>query len=308
MNRSGGQSADRTHGILYYNHGQKCLARLVVSCYTLRQHYGGPVTVLDTGESGGLLDRIAADERLGLEVRRVPFEVLRRHSCYVAKAGLWEHSPYGTTILLDSDTVVARDPAGLWGAVEAPGSGGVVVTQFSDWVTTGQMIRGRIEKWRGVVVPGQHGNEHDQIRADELVERCLAWSWPALNTGLIGWSQEGLGFLRDWKRLTRAGWRCPFTDELAAQLLARRYRHTVLGDEWNCSPIYGQNRHKAVIWHLHGSKHVAREGGRGQQGHAIWWPAFLACWRENVGHVRDWAPAGDEHLGPHLVGLASATA
>ncbi len=298
---------ERSRGICYYNHGTKHLARLLVSLYSLRRHYSGPVTVLDTGESGGLVERIAGARGLGADVQTIPHEALRRNSCYVAKAGLWRHSPYSTTVLLDADTVVARDPAGLFCLVEASDSGGVVVTRFSDWVTTGSIVRGRIERWRGVRCPADNRGMLKSLSADELVEASLEAPHAAINTGVICWAQEARGFLRDWERLTRAGWRCPLTDELAAQNLIRRYRHTLVDDRYNCSPIYGVNKSRAVIWHAHGSKHCQRADERGQEGHKIWWPVFAEVWRVNLAGVQQWAPAGDGALAHCLAsGMAAA--
>lgn len=286
--------AGRSRGFCYFNHGTKHLARLLVSLASLRRHYGGPVAVLDTGESGGLVERIAGARGLGAELVRIPFEALRRNSCYVAKAGLWRHSPYATTVLLDADTVVARDPAGLFGLVEASESGGVVVTRFSDWVTTGPIVRGRIERWRGVRCPADNRGLLKSISADELVAASLDAPHAAINTGVVGFCREARGFLRDWERLTRAGWRCPLTDEISCQLLLRKYRHTLVGDEFNCSPLFGKRKSQAVIWHAHGHKEFREEAL------PIWWPVIKECWDQNVGGYREWARETDERLATFL--------
>lgn len=294
----------RTRGVCYYNHGTKHLARLLVSLRSLRRHHTGPVQILDTGESGGIVQRIAT--RLEADVTTIPHEALRRHSCYVAKAGLWRHSPFWTTLLLDADTLVAGSIEPLFNLLEGPESGNILVTRFSNWITTGDIMRGRIERWRGIWCPSVSRESLKSIKADELVEASLAEPHGAINTGVVGWCHEATGILRDWERLTRTGWKLPITDELALQLLLRRYRHTMVDDRYNCSPIYGQNRQRAVIWHQHGSKHVERADGRGREGHAIWWPEFCAAWRSNLAGLRSWAPAGDDALTHALATYSTA--
>ena len=304
-------SEDRSRGVCYFNHGTKHAARLVASVWSLRMiaKHAGPVTLFDTGASGGVVEKIASDGRLGLDLQRVPFEQLRRNSCYVAKAGLWRYSPYMTSVLLDADTLPVRPIDRLFEAAEEDGRGCIVVTQFSNWVTTGDIIRGRIERWRDVVIPSDDRAMLRGINAAQLVDASFREPLPAINTGVVAWASEALGVLRDWDRLTRAGWKNPFTDELALQLLLRKFNHHVVGDEWNCSPIYGTpgGRAKVKIWHAHGAKHLSRSDGRGDKGHAIWWPAFVEVWRSNAGRIREWAPGDDEALAAYVDELNEAT-
>ena len=37
-------------GVIWYNRGTKCLVRLAVSAYTLRQHYGGSAAVISDAD------------------------------------------------------------------------------------------------------------------------------------------------------------------------------------------------------------------------------------------------------------------
>lgn len=285
-------------GIIYFNHHTKHLARLVFSLWSLRTiaRHAGPVTVLDSGESGGVIERIAADRTLAVQIRRITVEQLRRNTAYVAKAGLWKSSPYETTVLLDADTLVVRDPSPLFEFCESRESGGVVVTRFADWETTGSIVRGRIERWADVSVRADDKRFAKSLSGADLVKKSLESPHAAINTGVVAWSDAAAGFLRDWERLTRAGARLPFTDELAAQLLLRKHRHALASDRFNCSPIYGREQDEAVIWHAHGSKHLERPDGRGTQGDRLWRPVVEEAWRANAGGIREWAPAGDEAL------------
>jgi hypothetical protein len=278
-------------GVIFFNHGQRHCARLVVALLSLRRHYRGPATILDTGHSDGIIERIAADQRLAVEVERIPFKALRRHSCYVMKSSLWRHSPYDVTLFLDADTLVARPIDGLLGIIADPKNPGWVVTRFSDWVTTGEIISSRIKQWVNVECEG--------ISVRRLLRLSLESPLPAINTGVVGWRAD-CEALERWERLTRDGWKCSFTDELAAQLLLRQERHTLVADRYNCSPLYGRERDQAVIFHAHGSKHLIRADGRGIVANAIWAPLFREAFAGNVGGIRSWAPAGDDTLAHNL--------
>ena len=297
-------------GILYLNHGEKFLARLLVSLYSLRHParaaYAGPVTILDTDESHNIVNRIAADERLApVRVKHFDMRRLRKHSCYVAKAELWRHSPYtAATLLLDADTIPAKPTISrLLDLAADPAGPGIVVTRFSDWVTTGDIIISRINKWKGMMIAGMH--------VAGMIKRSATVPHAAVNTGVVAW-QKGAKILADWERLTSAGWSRPFTDELAMQLLLRHENydhggHTLVGEQFNASPIYCKRPAEDVVcWHSHGGKHCLRADGRGEQGHRLWWPIFAECWRENISGVREWAPAGDDRLAVHLAKLKAA--
>jgi len=48
-------------GVIYYNRGTKCCLRMLVSIFSLRRHYKGPVTVMIEGEQDQwFVDRVRA--------------------------------------------------------------------------------------------------------------------------------------------------------------------------------------------------------------------------------------------------------
>jgi len=271
------------HGILFFNHGRKHLERLLVSLWSLRKHWQGPAILVDTDSAGSrdVVAALAADARLAVKVIRVPFQERPKNSCYVMKSGLWRHSPFDITLQIDSDTAFAGSPQPLFDLLAVDDKNAdLIVTQFSDWVTTGPTIRGRLNRWRDVVCPARNEWE-STIDIQRQLKRSLATDWPAINTGVVGYRGEP-DFLTDWERVSIAGWKCPFTDELAAQLLVRQHPHLVLGDRWNCSPIHGREKADAVIWHFHGGKERRPEAA------PIWEPLREECERKDVGGVREW--------------------
>lgn len=275
-----------SRGVIFFNHGTKHCARLAVAVASLRQHFDGPIVILDTGESGGVAEQIAGDSRLQIELRQIPFVARRRNSCYCMKSSLWRHSPFDVTIMLDADTLTAGSIRPLFEVAANPSESGFVVTRFSDWITTGNIIRSRILRWRGVQVVG---STQPAIDVDRLIAKSLERPHAAINTGVLAW-RKGARILGPWETLTDAGDRTPFTDELSAQLLIREHGHTLVSDRWNCSPIYGAEKDKAIIWHFHGNKQTRPEAL------PIWWPKFAAAWDANICALRNWAPAGDERL------------
>lgn len=283
-------------GVIYFSHGTKHLARLVVSLYSLRKHYSGPVTILDTGDSEQsltIINKVIDDGRLAVEYRRINFVPRQRHSCYVAKASLWRESPYDCTLLLDADTLILRPIDQLKAIICDRNNPGFVVTRFSDWVTTGNIVSGRLKQWKDVTVRG--------LDVAGALKRSLKETHAAINTGCVGMRRDAEDTLRAWEKLTIAGWECSFTDEISAQLLIRLFPHTLIADYYNHSVLYGKQSDKAVIVHAHGSKHLRPEmGGR-------WLAAYHECFSLNIGGIADWTPAGDPALTEYLAS-AKATA
>ncbi len=232
------------NGVIYFLCGnwQTYLGPLCVSLHSLRQRYDGPICLM----IGDDIDLESLPFRFqGESYRRVPLATVCRHKHYVTKASLWRHSPFGRTLLLDADTVVTGDISDLF-------QDKVVVTKFSDWVSTGKRIGGRIKQWRNVTNCGH------------AVDRLLSQPWPAINTGVVSWNR-GNALLKYWEQLSQEGWRCSFTDELAMQLFIPGedyWNFELFDDSWNCSPTYGVNRDNARIWHYHGRRMVRKPGCR----------------------------------------------
>jgi len=251
-----------SQGIVYFNHGVDYLERLGVSLFSLRKHWRGEVAIVDTKESGDGIYRLAS--RFDVEIIPVKFIQREKNSCYCQKASVWRNSPFVSSLQVDSDTIFASSPQGLLDQISDVKNPPAVLTQFSDWVTTGSPVRERIECWRGVKV-GSRNCWDKTLRPDDLVAASLADDFPAINTGVIGYRGNSQ-FLQSWERLTHAGWDRPLTDEIAAQLLARVCKHMIVSDRYNCSPVYGKDCGSAVIWHFHGSRH------RKSQAREIWEP------------------------------------
>lgn len=273
---------DNSRGVIYFNHGDRHLARLIVSIFSLRKHYGGPVTVMSTAAGWEHLAQRLVDPRLRADVQIAELSHAPRHACYVTKSTLWRQSPYGATVQLDSDTIVAGSIDPLFDAAEKS----LVITAFSNWTVRKKIISDRLDKWR---------RDYPQ-----KVAACLQQNSRAVNTGVLAYSDISSHSLGAWEMLTTENWRHFICDEIAMQILITDTEHIMLDDRWNCSPLYGHHSSEAVIWHFHGSKHLRPEAK------PIWWRVYESCRDLNVGSIRDWTPAGDKRLAEFLARQSAA--
>jgi hypothetical protein len=250
-------------GLVYWLCGMRHAERLVVSLHSAAKFWPMPITVVVTSD-----ETEACAVATGADVFRVA-PMTCKHSAYVGKTRLPDWVPYTRTVYLDADTIVCGSLAPL---LEAP----LTVTQFADWQSLGRKIGGRIQRFRQVT---------QSPRIQAMVDAQLAKSWPAINTGVMGWHKGG-EWVAEWQVIADAGAACVnMTDEIAMQLLFPGVEgHVVLDDRFNASPIYGIHKSQAVVWHFHGDKHL-----RSSEGRILWEPAFREAYDANFGGLREWA-------------------
>ena len=128
-----------TSAVVYFNRGTSCYVRLFTSIFSLRKHYRGPIQLLQEGPLAGEVRPLL--ERLEVEVRQLPE---RAEPILVRKASLWKYVPADDVMFLDSDTLI-RGPVDEF--FEWIRRSGFVASWFSGWVTTGPVMRSRIEEW-----------------------------------------------------------------------------------------------------------------------------------------------------------------
>lgn len=236
-------------GVVYWNHGERCLVRLLVSLRSLRRHYVGPVAILNEGEPPPWFRAVA--EKLTAKIKVLP---VNNDYGLVKKARLWRVVPFDVTLFLDSDTVIRGNVQPL---LDATAEHGLVVTNFCGWETNGRRMSARVREWAKVDA--------------KLTKKALAYG-PAVNTGVQGWA-KGCPALTDYEALTARGLAAGVgkktLDELAMQLVITKHPHELVGPEWNCSSVYG-DLDKAKIVHYHGHKHC-RVGKAGDLWKAEFW-------------------------------------
>ena len=264
----------KSRGIVYLISGNKHAVVLVASVASLRKHWDGDVAIVGTDEAGyTLAQQVASDERLRVRAIKMDHGNYRRNSGYLNKTRINSVVPFDSTVFLDADTIVRGDITEVF-----PRGDEMVLTSWGGWVTTGNMMSSRIRKWSKV--------------EPERVERMTSISWPAINTGVFGFTKRTV-IMDDWYDVTKQNviFIC---DEIAAQIMYPDYPVRLLTDKYNCSPFVGQNKDDSVVWHFHGKKHCKPA--------AIdkWWPTYEECLSENYADINEWTPAGDKRLRRYL--------
>jgi hypothetical protein len=270
-------------GIIYYNHGSGCAARLVVSLYSLRSVYSDDIAVISDGdESNELCQKMANDASLGIQVVKPNINVkLGRNHSYLAKCRLHEHTPFDVSLYIDADTIVKGDLTHLIPLAE---ENEFVVSQFSKWKSNGRMISRRIRDW-------QHIRPRD-------IKPALDFG-PAVNTGVMSFVKES-SFMKDWFRIARKGRGFFIPDETSCQLLLHRYPNKVVDWKNNASCRYDDVEEESVkLIHYHGRKHC-RAGDPMPFHGEKWVNLYREVFDKNIAGIQDWSPGGDRHLKRYL--------
>jgi hypothetical protein len=223
-------------GVLYYNRGNKCAVRLLLSLYTLRGVYSGNVTVVCEGQQPEgfktALEAMQADTVDIPETGQYPL---------CTKPTLHKHSPYELTMFLDADTIILN-PIDVYFTYIA--EFGFVVGCFDNWKTNGKQIKRRIMGWEKAV--------------PQMILPALNYG-SAINTGIVGWKRNDPA-LKRWHDVCQLGYAQNCTtrvvDELAAQMILPEVKHKLVGAEWGVSGKFGKINNDTKIVHYHGNKHV----------------------------------------------------
>lgn len=263
--------------VMYFLRGNKHTENAMVSFWSLRRHWLGPVQIV-VADADGMEAATAIrdwDPMQATQITEIAPDTHRRGGTYCTKTKLPGCSVFDRTIFLDADTLVCGDISPLLPNAERtnPVNGHceyeVVLTRFAEWTTAGTKMTGRIKAWQEV--------------APDEVAKILSKPWPAINTGVIGWSGTGGEFSRKWRTLClkRVAFIC---DEVSLNILIPYLPHRMLDDRYNASPIYSSAATKsaAIIWHFHGGK-----GLKSDAGWAIWGPALDQA-RAEMPCLADW--------------------
>jgi len=264
-------------GILYLLEGTKLAPRLVVSIYSLRKFYAGPITVA-TGDSTAaeLVARIADDSDLRISHQHIELpHRIDQHRGYILKTLVHMFTPFDVTVFIDCDTLVRGSIEELF---DLPSPEHIAVTQFCDWPTDRGVVRRRILGWQAI--------------APELIEPALRFG-RAVNTGVFAFTPRTSIFER-WFEVAMMGQDRFIPDEIAMQLLLPHYPAIVLHDRFNCSPKFSNPMSPDTrIVHFHGRRHTGRYGGS-------WLAAYHEVTQANVAGICDWTPARDRQLRSYL--------
>jgi hypothetical protein len=251
-------------GIIYFNTGRKCLIRLIVSIYSLRKVYNGPLALLFTGEEQPEYDSICKQFNM-IKSRNKSVAEEGKNAVYLEKCLTHLNSPFDTTIWIDSDTIILKDPSeDLWTYAE---QNEFAICQFSNWKSNGSKIRGRIESWQ-------------QIFPDKM-EAAINFG-PAINCGMISFRKDSK-LMKDWYGFALQGRENFIPDEVTCQIILPQYPHIILDDRYNTSCKYSKIHNDTRIIHFHGRKHCRLEENNKPLFMAdVWINYYKECSEKNI--------------------------
>lgn len=225
-------------GVIYYNRGDSCIIRLLVSIKSLRNYYDGPITVFLENSN---LDKFNSFvNKYNFSIFNVDSQKL--DSSYVRKIAISKLSPYDKTVFIDADTLIVGKIDEIFDNIE---DNDLVVTQFCDWLSSGGAIGRRIKGFSKYIT-------------EETLKKALDYG-PAINTGVYGF-HKNCSMFDEWLQLAKMGQssRLYIPDEIACQILLHKYKVKVLGSKYNVSAKFGMNDEDKRVIHFHGRKHCRR--------------------------------------------------
>ena len=272
------ENSRKTKGILYYNRGNKCLIRLVVSLFSLRKHWDGEITVVQDGPVGTILkEALTKNFRVSfIESRDSDVATL------VRKIQISMLTPYNLTVYLDSDTIVVKPFDELF---EEASKHDFVFVRFADWRSDGRVMSKRIRAY--------------EKKWPDYVKKAVSYG-PAINTGVYAYRKDSPLF-GEWFDVAQWGSKQGFwiPDEIAAQILAPQFNCKVMPGGYNASCRYHPENEPVIISHYHGRKHVCSKLAH------YWLDAFEECVLNDICGIRSLCREdcqGDRRLRKFLAG------
>jgi hypothetical protein len=268
--------------VVYLMSGSAHCPYLLVSLYTLRQYWSSNVCVYAWPESYGIVEQIARDKRLFVDQVRCREPQYRgKNSQFLDKIRLVQSmkGEVDGVLYLDADTSIHGSLQLLFDYLNHYS---FVATQFNDWLASGNRIRGRIDKLRGL--PGIN---------ERAIDVLYAGNYPSVNGGV--WTcRPDSPVLPTWEAWTSAGKNSVFiVDEATLHVMQVVHAADVItvtdNGRFNTSPKFQSKQladEDVTIMHYHGDSNV--RPSKSQRGYNMWWPMWKHCLEENVGNCQAW--------------------
>jgi len=261
-------------GIVYLLDGMSYMERMVVSIWSLRKFYGGPITIFVRRYDENKVELFKKD--LDCDIK--PFTAPNTEgNSMLVKTRIPELTPYEDTVFLDADTLIVGRVQKLFGR-------DLTLVRYGNRWTRDKLPKKWIGSWKDVGV---------DINA--LVEAQLAEKLPFINTGVFGFRKGNLE-LRQWRQLADRNRDARMVDELAMQLLTSKLSHRMMSDKYNRCPQWGKETEDIRIWHFHGKRHCSKK----DNCQDVWIPAFREACEEGVCELQRWAGKYDRRLRSYL--------
>jgi lipopolysaccharide biosynthesis glycosyltransferase len=254
--------SEETRGVILFNRGEKCLCRAIVTLYSLRQHWDGPVTFFLEDPYPKEFDDVCRHFNVDIQYVSNPDS-----KALVRSAEVCLDTPYDRTMWLDSDTVVVGKIDEMFEYLD---DYEVAIPHFAGWWSTGRKISGRIKRYEGIA---------DKSCLDKALEKN-----PAVNTGIISFKKNAK-FLHDWIALAQKGGKATpkmfIPDEVAFQVMYPSYPEVLIAPtKFNVSVLHDPDTEDRRIMHYHGQKHVLNNPNCD-----IWKEMFKEMCDQNIANI-----------------------
>lgn len=264
--------------IVYLMSGAAHLHYLVPSLFTLREHCKEHVTVYAYPESYDYVKRIAADVRLGIEAKLYEPPVrYKKNDQFINKIKLMMSLQSEIAVYIDADTTFHGDIEYLFNVGDQYG---FAATQFCHWLSTGSVIRARLQRLR----------DYPKINKEAL-ETIIKNPHPSPNGGIFSCNPSS-PVLPLWLEWTLEAKDVFIADEAVLHVLQAHVPqsefHVVLGGAYNCSHKYQGSlpEDQVHIHHYHGDSNVRPD--KSPRAYAAWWPIYQQCIDRNMGNMVEW--------------------
>lgn len=267
-------------GIIYLNAGAKMLPRLLVSIYTLRKHYTGPISIISIGEDHYSICNTICKTIDNTTLVNIEDNLKFRHHYWFEKSRTHLYTPYDISIFIDSDTIIVNNFDELFDEIE---SYDFIVPQFANWLTCGRKISNRLRTW----------NHIDK----NLVDQTISARMPSINVGVYGFKKTS-ELMHNWFDFTIQNQSSPLPEETSCHLLLQKYKGKIVSNKYNCSCKHDDPRASDVkIIHYHGRKHCRFRNQEPIFACDLWIKQWKEVFDSNLCNIQDWyARVGDSQL------------
>jgi hypothetical protein len=255
-------------GVVFFNFGNKCIARLLAALYTLRKVYNGPITLALARNDKSNEELIKDVTGFNVDIMWFDMESkVKRNVKSILKPNLFLNSPYETTLMFDGDLIFMKPFDELWEKIEEHG---FLVTHFSNWYSHGRTMSKRIGILKDVF--------------NEKQMKAALDNHPAVNIGVLGYAKgKGDKLLRKWTQITEQVAGKFIADEIAMQGVYFWYDHYIAEGKYNYSCHFGKNFKEAVIIHHHGGKSYSLK----RFSSRLWW-GFIKEMKDSGINIDKW--------------------
>ena len=235
---------NETRGVILFNRGSKMVVRAIVTMYSLRKHWDGPVTIYLEEPYPKELEQ--ACKKFNVDVVRN--DKKHEYKTLIRKTDMFSNPPYERTLWLDIDTVIVGPIDEMFDYLD---DCDVAIPHFAGWWSDGNIISKRIRKFENLV-------------DEETINKALEHN-PAINTGILSFrkSKQWDEFVAYWVELAHKGSqeKIFIADEVSFQVLypvAQKWgiKVAIAPMKFNVSIKHDPGTEDKRIIHAHGDKHV----------------------------------------------------